>query len=171
MKTNFKLAILATALIVSCGTKNKNEIDQLSKSKETLKKNVEMYSTVWERVVEERNTGIIDTSFFDPNVIVITQEGNIEGIEAFKDFYNNYLTGFSDAQFKVLDCFGQGDRLVKHWQFIGTHDGDFFGIPATNQKIDLKGTTLVTMKNGRVYSEEDFFDNYSLLTQLGIIKQ
>ena len=164
------LAVLTIVLLTSCESNDQDQCDALSQSKAELENNVAMYTTVWERVFTERDISLIDTLFFDPKVTVITQNGNIEGIEAFKDFYNNYLDGFSDAEFKVIDGFGQGDRIVKHWQFVGTHDGAFFGIPATNKKVDLKGTTLVTMKNGRVLYEEDYFDNYSFLTQLGILQ-
>ena len=164
------LAVLTIVLLTSCGSNDQDQCDALLQSKAELENNVAMYTTVWERVFTERDISLIDTLFFDPKVTVITQNGNIEGIEAFKDFYNNYLDGFSDAEFKVIDGFGQGDRIVKHWQFVGTHDGAFFGIPATNKKVDLKGTTLVTMKNGRVLYEEDYFDNYSFLTQLGILQ-
>ena len=91
------------------------------------------------------------------------------GIDAFKAYYNNYLTGFSDAEFNIVDVFGQGDKIVKHWNFKGTHDGDFFGIPPTGKKINLIGTTLVLMKDGKILQEQDFFDNYSLLSQLGLL--
>jgi hypothetical protein len=107
---------------------------------------------------------------FDSEVTVVTSTGNITGIAAFKEYYNNYLTGFSDAEFTIIDLFGQGDKLVKHWSFKGAHDGDLFGIPATNNKVDITGTTLVLMKNGKVIQEEDFFDNHSFLTQLGLIE-
>ena len=101
--------------------------------------------------------------------VSITADGDIMGIDAFKAYYNNYLTGFSDAEFNIVDVFGQGDKIVKHWNFKGTHDGDFFGIPPTGKKIDLIGTTLVLMKDGKILEEQDFFDNYSLLSQLGLL--
>jgi steroid delta-isomerase-like uncharacterized protein len=169
IKIYMALAIIITS-IFGCTTQEQIQCEELFQTKVELEKNVEMYATVWERVVDERNISLIDTLFFDPNATVITSNGNVEGIDAFKDFYSNYVTGFSDAEFKVIDAFGQGDRIVKHWQFKGTHDGEFFGIPATNKKVDLKGTTLVTMKNGRVMYEEDYFDNYSLLKQIGLLK-
>ena len=53
-----------------------------------------------------------------------------------RNYYNNYLTGFSDAKFTIVDIFGQGDKMVKHWNFKGTHDGDFFGVPATGKSVD-----------------------------------
>lgn len=78
----------------------------------------------------------------------------------------NYLNGFSDIEFTILDAFGQGDRIVKHWNFKGTHTGEFFGIPATGNKLDLSGTTLVTMQDGKIAKEQDFFDMQSLILQL-----
>ena len=168
LNTQIILAIITTTLF-SCTTQEQIQCDELFQTKVELEKNVEMYVTVRERVFDERNISLIDTLFFDPNATVITSNGNIEGIDAFKDYYSNFLTGFSDAEFKVIDAFGQGDRTVKHWQFKGTHDGEFFGIPATDKEVDLKGTTLVTMKNGRVMYEEDYFDNYSLLKQIGLL--
>ena len=42
----------------------------------------------------------------------------------------------------------------------------FFGIPATGNKLDLSGTTLVEMKNGKIAKEQDFFDMQSMISQL-----
>jgi len=86
------------------------------------------------------------------------------------EYYGNYLIGFSDAEFNFIDVFGDGDKLVKHWNFKGTHDGELFGIPATNNKVDINGTTIVLMKDGRILQEQDFFDNYSFLKQLGLLQ-
>jgi hypothetical protein len=43
------------------------------------------------------------------------------------------------------------------------------GIPSPSRKINLYGVTLVTMKNGKVLKEQNYFDNYSFLSQLGLI--
>ena len=94
---------------------------------------------------------------------------NIVGIEGFKAYYNNYLTGFSDAEFAIIDAFGQGDKIVKHWNFKGTHDGEFFGIPASGKKVDISGTTLVKMKDGKIAQEQDFMDNLAFYQQLGLM--
>ena len=47
------------------------------------------------------------------------------------------------------------------------------GIPSPSGKINLYGVTLVTMvtmKNGKVLKEQNYFDNYSFLSQLGLIQ-
>ena len=88
------------------------------------------------------------------------------GIDACKEFYLNYLNGFSDIEWTIVDAFGQGNKLIKHWNFKGKHTGDFFGIPATGNSLNLSGTTIVTMREGRIAKEHDFFDMKSMLDQL-----
>jgi len=58
---------------------------------------------------------------------------NITGIESFKEYYQNYLTGFSDIEFTIINVFGQDENIVKQWSFKGKHTGSFFGIPATQK--------------------------------------
>lgn len=62
------------------------------------------------------------------------------------------------------------DLMTKHWRFQGTHDGDLFGIPATNNKVDIYGVTLVVMKNGKIFQEKYYFDNNVFMKQLGLME-
>ncbi|MFM6954456.1 MAG: ester cyclase, partial [Sphingobacteriaceae bacterium] len=61
------------------------------------------------------------------------------------------------------------DDLVKYWRFTGTHTGVFFGIPATNKKVDVIGCTIAKIVNGKITEEQDFFDNLEFFQQLGLI--
>ena len=150
-------------LLFACGNNNekiKNEI-----TKNTLEKDLAKYEDIWNRFLAG-DTTVANEDNFDKNVVVVTAQGDLIGIKAVKNFYMNYLNGFSDIEFTILDAFGQGDRIVKHWNFKGTHTGVFFGIPPTGNKLDLSGTTLVTMKDGKIAKEQDFFDMQSLILQL-----
>ena len=166
---NIILITLIGVTILSCEPKQSQECIDLSNANSKVKSNLELYSMVWDKAINGRNIEIINLDYFDENIKAITADGDIEGIDDFKAYYNNYLTGFSDAEFNIVDVFGQRNKIVKHWNFKGTHDGDFFGIPPTGKKIDLIGTTLVLMKDGKILEEQDFFDNYSLLSQLGLL--
>ena len=39
-------------------------------------------------------------------------------------------------------------------------------MPASGNKLNLSGTTLVTIKDGKIAREQDFFDMMSMVTQL-----
>ena len=135
-----------------------------------LSENVKTYKEAWSQFFDERNMEIINDQYFTEDVTVVIPGDNIIGIEGTKNYYGNFLTGFSDAEFTFVDIFGQGDKLVKHWNFKGTHDGDFFGIPPTGKSLNLYGTTLILMEDGKIKQEQDFFDNLDMLTQLGVIE-
>jgi steroid delta-isomerase-like uncharacterized protein len=135
-----------------------------------LSENVKTYQEAWSQFFDERNMEIINNEYFTEDVTVVIPGDNIIGIEGTKNYYGNFLTGFSDAEFTFVDIFGQGDKLVKHWNFRGTHDGDFFGIPPTGKSLNLYGTTLILMEDGKIKQEQNFFDNLDMLTQLGLME-
>ena len=165
-----KLLFLATfLLIVSCAQQPSEECQTLETANTQIQKDIVTYKTVWDRVFLERDINLIDTDSFDEQATVVTATGNVTGIDAFKGYYNNYLTGFSDAEFTFINIFGQGDNIVKHWNFKGTHDGEMFGIPASGNKLDISGTTIVKMKDGKILQEQDFFDTKSFESQLGLL--
>jgi steroid delta-isomerase-like uncharacterized protein len=134
-----------------------------------INKDIENYSNTWDEIFNNRNLDYFNEDNFDKNITLIMAPENVVGIEAAKAFYSNYLTGFSDIEFTVKNVFGQGENILKHWNFKGTHSGDFFGIPATGNKVDIDGTTLVIMKNGKIAQEQDFLDNMAFMSQLGLV--
>jgi steroid delta-isomerase-like uncharacterized protein len=136
--------------------------------KNTIEKDIKMYTQVWDDIVNKGDIDKINSTYFDTNIIAIQSPENIVGIEDFKAYYQNFITGFSNIEFTIIDVFGQGDKIVKHWNFKGTHTGDFFGIPATNQAVDVEGVTLTKMKDGKIAQEQDFMDNAVFMQQLGL---
>ncbi len=167
---NLIILFISMLLFAGCNQVKNEECDAVVKANSQTEKNIEIYKTAWNAFFENRDSSAINTDSFDEQVTAVTAEGNVTGIEAFREYYGNYLIGFSDAEFNFIDVFGDGDKIVKHWNFKGTHDGELFGIPATNNKVDINGTTIVLMKDGRILQEQDFFDNYSFLKQLGLLQ-
>ena len=46
---------------------------------------------------------------------------------------------------------------------------NFFGVPATGNKVDVSGVTLVIMKDGKIVQEQDFMDYLDFYKQLGLM--
>lgn len=159
MKTNTKiLGLLITFCLLSCDNTNQQVTD-----------NITMYSSVWDDVINKGELDKINNAHFDENITLISSPENVVGIDNFKAYYSNFVTGFSEHTFTIVDIFGQGDKLLKHWHFTGKHTGEFFGIPATGKSVDIEGTTLVKMKDGKIAQEQDFMDNMVFFQQLGIL--
>tara|TARA_R110002049_G_scaffold2179_1_gene15715 strand:+ start:9821 stop:10699 length:879 start_codon:yes stop_codon:yes gene_type:complete len=158
MKTFFKYTLISILFIGFASCENAK-----------VDKNIKMYTQVWDKIINNGKLDEINDTNFDENITMIYSPENVVGIQNFKDYYSNFITGFSDVKFTIVDVFGQNDKIVKHWNFKGTHSGDFFGIPATGKTVDIEGTTLVKMKDGKIAQEQDFMDNMVFMQQLGIL--
>ena len=162
----FVLTITVT-ILMSC---NNPKVDTTKQTTtDSVSANIKMYSHVWDEIINNRKLEMFNDSNFTQNVVMHASPSDVVGIDSARAYYANYLTGFSDVTFTVKDVFGMDNKLVKHWNFKGIHTGVFFGIPATNKKVDIDGVTLVRMENGRIAEERDFLDNLEFMQQLGLI--
>lgn len=161
--------LLVSFSIISCKNEPSAEHLALEKAEKQLAETLIMYENIWDDIVNKREINKINETNFDKNITLISVPENVVGIQGFKDYYQNFLTGFSDITFTIEDVFGHGDKIAKHWNFKGTHSGEFFGIPASGKKVDIDGVTLVKMKDGKIAQEQDFMDNLSFYQQLGLI--
>lgn len=136
---------------------------------DSVANNIKMYSNVWDEIINKGKLDLFNDSNFTKDVVMHVSPADVVGIDSARAYYENFLTGFSDISFTIKDVFGMNNKLVKHWNFKGTHSGVFFGMPATNKKVDIEGVTLVRMENGKIAEERDFIDNLEFMQQLGII--
>ena len=160
-----KIVILVlVTFILSCNNESKK--DTVTDANAQLEKDIEMYVNLWDDFLFNRDPSVINSKNFTEDCIVVTANGDIVGIEATKAFYSNYLSGFTEIEWEIKEAFGQGNKLIKHYNFKGKHTGDFFGIPASGNYLDLSGTTIVTMRDGKIAKEHDFFNMQTILDQL-----
>jgi len=168
MKQLPKLIVACITLLLffySCTSNQKSETPKA----DSVEANIKMYTHTWDEIINHGKLDLFNDSNFTTDVVMHAHP-DITGIDSARAYYANYLTGFSNIQFYIKDVFGQGDKLVKHWEFKGKHTGTFFGIPATGKDVDVEGATLVKMRGGKIAEEQDFFDNYDFMKQLGLIK-
>ncbi|MEO5946502.1 MAG: ester cyclase [Chitinophagaceae bacterium] len=170
LKSTFGVRLIAVLVITillftACSSAEKE------KAADPVAANIKMYSHVWDEIMNQGKLELFNDSNFTTDVRFKMKPADVVGIDSARAFYSNFLTGFSNIKFTIIDVFGQGEKLVKHWNFKGTHTGDFFGIPATGKAVDLDGSTIVLMKGGKIAEEQDFFDNMDMMTQLGLMPE
>jgi steroid delta-isomerase-like uncharacterized protein len=158
----FVVFILSTLLFTACSSPEKEKADPVAS-------NIKAYTHTWDEIMNKGKLEMFNDSNFTKDVVMHVSPHDLVGIDSAKAYYANFLTGFSNITFTIKDVFGQGEKLVKYWNFKGTHTGVFFGIPATGKTVSLDGTTLVRMQDGKIAEERDFFDNMDFMTQLGLL--
>ena len=170
MKTLQLLILTSLIILLSACSSNTNtqQLAQLQSEADYVESNLNLYRSVWTKFANEGDRSQLSDEHFTEDVVLVTSEGDLIGIEALQSYYENYLVGFSEIEFSIVESFGQGDRLTKKYTFKGKHTGDFFGIPATNKNVNLSGMTYVEFRDGRISKEEDFMDYLDFFVQLGI---
>ncbi len=156
--------IVLTFMFASCSS---NQITQTDAT-DSVATNIKMYTHTWDEIINHGKLDLFNDSNFTKDIVMHTNPDRV-GIDSARAYYANYLTGFSNIKFTIIDVFGQGNKLVKHWNFSGDNTGVFFGMPATGKHVSIDGVTLVRMQNGKIAEERDFLDNLDLMTQLGQI--
>lgn len=161
--------ILVTLSLIACSFTacTSTEKTETVTTVDTVAANIKAYTNTWDEIMNKGKMDMFNDSNFNKDVVLRASPTDVVGLDNFKAYYGNFLTGFSDIQFTIKDIFGQGNKLVKYWNFKGKHTGSFFGIPATGNSVNIDGTTLVLMENGKIAEERDFFDNLEFMTQLG----
>jgi steroid delta-isomerase-like uncharacterized protein len=104
-----------------------------------------------------------DVEFTNP----ISPDG-VKGLEAYKAFAKRWYVGFPDRVFTVDDEVIEGDRIAIRFTITGTHRGEFMGVPATGNKIEVHGMNLFRLSNGKIKHVQAFFNPLDLLGPLGV---
>jgi predicted ester cyclase len=121
---------------------------------------VRWFHEVW----VERRTETID-ELFPAGSIGHTENGD-QGPAEFKAGREGLLNAFPDLQVEVEDTAADGDQVVVRWHAGGTHRGDGLGMPPTNRKVDFRGMTWLTFKNGVIVEGWDSWNLGRLLESL-----
>lgn len=82
---------------------------------------------------------------------------------------NVFLRGLPDLHWEIRSepIVGK-DAIAYEWTLSGTNTGTWGGIPATRQKISLKGVSLVRFRDGRISYQSVVYDSATLNRQLGL---
>ena len=60
------------------------------------------------------------------------------------------------------------DSVAWEWTFTGTHTGTWGSVAATRQQLQLKGVSVMRLRNGRVAEVSSYYDSLTLNRQLGL---
>jgi steroid delta-isomerase-like uncharacterized protein len=91
--------------------------------------------------------------------------------------YNQrFVTAFPDIHFEVLSVFAEVDYVLIHWRASGTHaerlatvTGET--IPPSRRTMTVSGAALAEVRDGKIVRKWVYWDQLSLLAQLGITDQ
>jgi predicted ester cyclase len=162
---------LAVLLCFTFACQNEAEKVELEKFR-TQAKVEEQNKALMLRAVEEWNTG--SNQFFMDNAVpdyaYYSPSGKPKPMsrEEVDENFKTMMKGFPDLRFTIEELVAEGDKLATRFSFTGTHQGEFMGIPATGNRIEVSGLIISLIKNGKFVEDREETDILGMMMQLGM---
>ena len=77
--------------------------------------------------------------------------------------------GFPDIQWTLEEMIAEGEKVAARFTMRGTHQGTFFGVPATGKKIAVSAMNFYRLSGGQFVEERGQPDLLGLLQQIGAV--
>ena len=112
---------------------------------------------------------LLDPDFvrYDPYI----EAGEVRGVETVKENIVWFRNVFPDLTCTIDDQLAEGEKVVSRWTVRGTHQGEFFGVPATGERIEMRGIQIDRFEEGKLVEERAEFDLLGALQQLGAVPE
>jgi steroid delta-isomerase-like uncharacterized protein len=110
--------------------------------------------------------------FFDPTVETMTPNGTLKGLDEFLAFGEAFETAMTDLRHEIIRSFEVGDTVVIEGVFSGVHTGPMVGpegaIPPSGNAVAFPYADFLQYRDGKCISHRIYWDNVTLMTQLGV---
>ena len=87
--------------------------------------------------------------------------------EALKQLQMGLVAAFPDARLTINNQVAEGDKVVTHKTFEGTHQGDLFGMPPSGKQVRFDIIDIWGIVDGRMKDHWAVADMMSLMQQIG----
>ena len=130
-------------------------------------------ATIVRRFVEEVITrGDLDGAaqfVWEDVVELVPFPGQGPGLEGLKGILRAMRAAFPDLDFSIQEQISEGDKVTSRFEWTGTHQGEFLGVPATGRKVRVWGVVIDRLVEGRIKDTRIIMDIFGLMAQLGVL--
>ena len=128
------------------------------------------------KVLMSRFTDFINTASKDmatelisPNAMfyVPGRPEPLQGPSGYLETIGMMRAGFPDIQWTLEESIAVGDKGAARFTMRGTHNGAFFGVPPSGNKIEVKAMNFYRFADGKIVEEHGQPDLLGLLQQIG----
>ena len=123
-----------------------------------------------EEVINQGNISMIDELLI-PDFVEHEElpPGIPSGREAPKVLFTMLRSAFPDLKATIEHLIAEGDEVVLHMTWTGTHEGEFMGIPPTGKRISINVIDILGLAEGKFVEHWGVMDSMAMMQQLGVI--
>ncbi len=163
MKKLFLLFALA-GMLSSCMTNNAGNDKGAANKART--------QAFYDQVINAHNPAMVDSfctaDFIDHN----PSPGNTgKGLEDLKSQFTRFFTEFPDIHMTTNAMATSGDTVMAWITMTGTNSGSSSAMPATNKQVNIMGSDILVIKDGKATERWGFFEDMKMMQQLGLMPE
>jgi steroid delta-isomerase-like uncharacterized protein len=141
------------------------------KKGDTMSKNVETLRAAHESWNRRDFPGVIRNAAEGLAYTDQAQNLTLNSRDKFREWTESWAKAFSDGRITTPEYIDAGDVVITQFTFEGTNDGPFGSLQPTERRTSLPFCEICHFdKDGRIVSGRCYYDQYTLLTQLGHIQ-
>jgi len=106
---------------------------------------------------------------YDPN----SEAGEVRGAETMKQEIEYFRNAVPDLTYTVEDQVAEGDKVVSRYTATGTHQGEFFSVAPTGNRIEMSGIQIdrFDAESGKMVEEWPEYDLLGAMRQMGAVSE
>lgn len=117
--------------------------------------------------IEEGNMTVFEELIADNFINQTAPIGAPKGPEGVVYFFNYLLKpAFPDLKVVIHEQVAEEDKVTTRKSFYATHQGEFFGIPATNKAVVMDVIDIIRLHDGKLAEHWNVLDWQSVMAQI-----
>jgi predicted SnoaL-like aldol condensation-catalyzing enzyme len=123
----------------------------------SVEENRALVESAIEEVFNQRNVSAADKYIAEDLINHNPLAG--QGREPLKQYSGNeYFTAFPDSQTTIEQILGENDRVLVFLNWMGTHEGEFFGKQSTNKEVSMRTAHIFRIEDGMIAEQWEIAD-------------
>jgi steroid delta-isomerase-like uncharacterized protein len=136
--------------------------------KQKLEHNKRLITAYFEEVWNKGNLQLLDELIAEDYINHSPGSPNSpKGPAGLKPIIQSIRKAIPDLHYTILDLLVTEEKVAARVKMTGTHTGDFFGIPASGQKIEVSQINIEKIVDGKISEHWRLTDDLSLMKQMG----
>jgi steroid delta-isomerase-like uncharacterized protein len=107
-------------------------------------------------------------TFAHPRYELIATGEIFDGEAEVREYFAQTRAAFPDQRNELISLHHADEAVIAEFYLLGTHDGPLRGLPPTGRSFRAQMTSLFLFEGERLVCERVYFDQNSILTQLGL---
>ena len=134
----------------------------------SVEQNKMIMRRIYDEVWGKGKTALL-SEFFTPDVCDhLPVPGQPRGLEGVRWFMDMMRRAVPDMRVTLDLVVGEGDLVADHFTATGTHKGEMMGMPPTNKKFTMSGSSLWRFSGGKISEMWALGDMLGMLQQVGL---